>query len=135
MKSRAASAPNVSIVLPPATVWAHSGPTPAMNSTVLDRVQGFLNRKSVSHSVWPCWNSGPVPASSSSQFSTGVTSTAADGPKPAPPPFRLYSAVAPISRVAIPLPLRLSQGGPSARQHGESQQDWDWGHDGISRLQ
>jgi hypothetical protein len=47
---------------------------PNMNSTVSEKVKGFLKRKSVSHSVWPLLNSVVTPASSSSTSGIGVVS-------------------------------------------------------------
>ena len=51
-----------------------------MNSTLSDKVNGFLNRRSLSHWLWPLLNKGPVPISISSQSLIGSNSTAADGP-------------------------------------------------------
>src|ERR1019366_4130929 len=70
-----------------------------MNSTFFERVHGFLNRRSVSHSVECLRKSGVPPASSSSQFSMGVTSTAAVGPK-LDPPLRFQAAEPPSSSTA-----------------------------------
>src|SRR5580700_9423883 len=73
---------------------------PAMNSAFFDSVQGFLNRRSVSHSVECRLKSGVTPASSSSHFSIGVTSTATVGPKLAPAPVTLWEAAPPTSTTA-----------------------------------
>jgi hypothetical protein len=78
MKSRAPSAAMELVVLPLWRVWAHSGPTPHMNSAVFERVWGFLKRRSVSHSVWPRLKKGVRPASISSFSLMGVNSTARD---------------------------------------------------------
>src|SRR5580658_917837 len=71
-----------------------------MNSTFSERVHGFLNRRSVSHSVESRLKSGVTPASISSQLSIGVTSTAISGPKLVPLPVRLWLGAAPISIIA-----------------------------------
>src|SRR5580700_2399558 len=71
-----------------------------MNSTFSDSAQGFLKRRSVPHSVERRLKSGVTPASSSSQFSTGVTSTATSGPKPDPPPLIFQPAAPPSSITA-----------------------------------
>src|SRR5215469_1629932 len=71
-----------------------------MNSTVRERVQGFLNKRSVPHSVVLCPKLGVTPASSSSQFSIGVSSTAAVGPKLEVWSPRLRLGAAPISNTA-----------------------------------
>src|SRR6202008_4941728 len=71
-----------------------------MNSILGERVQGFLKRRSVLHSVEWRLNSGVTPASSSSHFSIGVTSTATVGPKLELPSVRLRSAAAPSSTTA-----------------------------------
>src|SRR5579872_1441019 len=73
---------------------------PAINSTVRESVQGFLNKRSVDHSV-VCWpRLGVTPASSSSHFSIGVTSTATVGPKLAVRSLRFQLGAAPISITA-----------------------------------
>src|SRR5580700_11415055 len=71
-----------------------------MNSTFGERVQGFLKRRSTSHSVEWEPKSGVTPASSSSQFSIGVTSTAAVGPKLDPPSLTFQLAAPPSSTIA-----------------------------------
>src|SRR5579863_2595440 len=71
-----------------------------MNSALRESVQGFLNRRSVSHSVELLPKSGVTPASSSSQFSIGVTSTATVGPKLDPPPLKFQFAAPPSSTTA-----------------------------------
>ncbi len=71
-----------------------------MISTRRDRVKGFLNSRSKSHSVWPRLNRGATPPSISSQPSIGVNSAASDGPAPTGPPFTPRSAAAPSSRIA-----------------------------------
>ncbi len=78
----------------------HSGPAPNMNSAFLEIVQGFLNRRSTSHSVEEREKSGVTPASSSSRFSIGVTSTAAVGPKLDPPALKFQFAAPPSSTTA-----------------------------------
>src|SRR5579871_3058465 len=75
-----------------------------MNSTFFERVHGFLNNTSVSHSTeWPegVWRekSGVTPASISSHFSIGVNSMAAVGPK-LEPPLTFQLGCAPSSRIA-----------------------------------
>src|ERR1700722_8672678 len=70
-----------------------------MNSACSERVQGFLKSRSVPHSVEVRLKSGVRPASSSSQFSMGVTSTATVGPEL--PSSRLREPAAPSSRTAI----------------------------------
>src|SRR5579863_1579592 len=97
MKSSATSAP---IFPTPAVVCVHSGPTPTMNSTVSDKVNGFLNRRSMSHSVWPPPKRGAMPASISSQSLIGVNSMAADGPKLVPPLRKPHSPAPAISTIA-----------------------------------
>src|SRR6266481_6237044 len=76
MKSRANSAP----VWVPSRENVHCGP-PTMNSTLSDRVKGFLKRRSVSHSLRPPWNMRAAPTSISGQSLMGVNSTATEGPK------------------------------------------------------
>src|ERR1700676_4898104 len=71
-----------------------------MNSALRERVHGFLNSRSVSHSVECDRNSAVTPASSSSQFSMGVTSTATEGPKLDPPSLRLQLPAPPSSITA-----------------------------------
>src|SRR5215469_6999915 len=71
-----------------------------MNSTFGDIVQGFLNKRSVLHSVECRLKSRVTPASSSSHFSIGVTSTATVGPNPDPPPLTFQLAAPPSSRTA-----------------------------------
>ena len=61
---------------------------------------GFLKSRSVSHSVEPFAKSGVTPASSSSQFFIGVTSTATAGPKDEPPPFTFQFPAPPASTIA-----------------------------------
>src|SRR6516225_6951885 len=73
---------------------------PAMNSTVRERVQGFLNKRSLAHSVVWCPKLGVTPASSSSQFSIGETSTATVGPKLEVRSFKFRLGAAPISITA-----------------------------------
>src|SRR5580693_1420032 len=72
-----------------------------MNSTFLVRVHGFLNRRSVSHSVELCAKAAVVPNSSSSQFSIGVISTAAVGPALQAVSLKFQLGAPPISRIAI----------------------------------
>src|SRR5579884_902332 len=74
---------------------------PAINSTVLERVQGFLNRRSLPHSVVCPPKVGVTPASISSQCSTGVISMATVGPALDDQSRRFQLPAAPISRTAI----------------------------------
>src|ERR1700739_1219396 len=71
-----------------------------MNSNLAEKVQGFLKRRSVLHSVECRLNSGVTPASSSSQFLIGVTSTPTVGPKLELFSVRLRSAAPPSSITA-----------------------------------
>src|ERR1700721_3015045 len=71
-----------------------------MNSALREMVQGFLNSRSVSHSVELRVKKGETPASSSSQFSIGVVSTAKFGANVAAPPVTFQLVAAPISRMA-----------------------------------
>src|ERR1035438_6217549 len=71
-----------------------------MNSSFFERVQGFLKRRSVSHSVEWRLKTAVTPASSSSQFSMGVTSTAAVGLKLDPQPLVFQPAAPPSSSIA-----------------------------------
>src|ERR1039458_7519816 len=73
---------------------------PNMNSALFESVQGFLNRRSVSHSVECRLKSDVTPTSSSKRFSIGVTSSATVGPKLEPSPVRLWDADPPISTTA-----------------------------------
>src|ERR1700761_2796425 len=72
-----------------------------MNSAVGDRVQGFLKRRSVSHSVEFRVKKGETPASISSQFSIGVVSAAKLGAKVAAPPVVFQLVAAPSSRMML----------------------------------
>lgn len=88
--TRTASPATEFAVRPFCLVRTHSGPTPNINSTLFESVHGFLNKRSVPHSVEWRVNSEVMPASSSSHLSIGVTSTAIVGPKletalPVPP--------------------------------------------------
>src|ERR1700688_5010375 len=85
-----------------------------MNSAFLDRVQGFLKRRSASHSVERCPKSVVTPPSSSSQFSIGVTSAATLGPKLDAPSLRLRPAAPPSSTIAAGS-LSLSLSGDCAK--------------------
>src|ERR1700678_3488936 len=71
-----------------------------MNSALREMVQGFLKSRSVSHSVELRVKKGETPASSSSQFSIGVVSTAKFGANVAAPPITFQLVAAPISRIA-----------------------------------
>ena len=51
IKSATASPATEFVVLLACLACIHSGPTPTINSVFLDRVQGFLKRKSVLHTV------------------------------------------------------------------------------------
>src|ERR1700691_5948238 len=74
---------------------------PNINSTLGEMSQGFLNNRSVPHSVECRRNSAAVPNSNSSQFFTGVTSTATEGPKLfEASPVTLRNAAAPTSTTA-----------------------------------
>ncbi len=101
MKSSTASPANELVVTPFCLEWSHAGPTPTMNSAFGDRVHGFLNSRSTSHSVERRAKSGVTPASSSSQFSIGVTSTATSGPKLDTGFFKSRAAAAPSSTIAM----------------------------------
>src|SRR5579864_8744959 len=74
-----------------------------MNSTFFESVQGFLNRRSTSHSVEWRLKIGVTPASSSSHFSMGVTSTATVGATFDPPEVIFQPAAAPSSTTATSL--------------------------------
>src|ERR1700733_15496229 len=75
-----------------------------MNSTFGLRSQGFLNRKSVLHSVEWRPNDDVTPISNSSQFRIGVNSTATVGPKLDPGSLTLQPGAAPISSIAAGSP-------------------------------
>src|SRR5580698_5606384 len=100
MKSPASSPDMELLVVAFCLRWTHSGPTPTINSALRDSVQGFLNSRSVSHSVELCVKKGDTPASISSQFSIGVVSTAKFGANVAAPPIKFQLVAAPISRIA-----------------------------------
>src|SRR5580658_5704055 len=72
-----------------------------MNSAFEDSVQGFLKRKSVSHSVEFRVKKGETPASISSQSSIGVVSAARFGAKLAAPPVVVQLVAAPSSRMTL----------------------------------
>src|ERR1700678_3017590 len=107
MKSSTASPAIEFAVTPDCRVCTHSRPAPAMNSTLLDSVQGFLNRRSRLHSIEWRLNKDVTPASNSSHFSIGVNSIAAVGPKldalsvsarlPAPPNSRIAAGSGSLS--------------------------------------
>src|ERR1700741_1164083 len=86
-----------------------------MNSILGERVQGFLKRRSVLHSVEWRLNSGVTPASSSSHFSIGVTSTATVGPKLELPSVRLRSAAPPSSTTATSFSVDCAKTFPAQR--------------------
>src|SRR5215472_14190991 len=88
-----------------------------MNSTFGDIVQGFLNKRSVLHSVERQLKSGVTPASSSSHFFIGVTSTATVGPNPDPPPLTFQLAAPPSSMTATDSFCSLSTDCPNAFPH------------------
>src|SRR5215469_18357861 len=71
-----------------------------MNSIFLERRQGFLKSRSALHSVEWRLKSGVTPASSSSQCSIGVTSTATVGPKPDAAFLRFHAPAPPSSSTA-----------------------------------
>src|ERR1700679_3356172 len=71
-----------------------------MNSAFFENVQGFLKRKSASHSVEFRVKKGDTPASSSSQFSIGVHSAARFGANVAAPPLKFQLVDAPTSKIA-----------------------------------
>src|ERR1039458_2917088 len=73
---------------------------PSMNSAFRDIVHGFLKSRSVSHSAELRVQKGDTPASSSSQFSTGVISAARFGANVAAPPLRFQLVAAPSSMMA-----------------------------------
>src|SRR5690349_1261319 len=100
MKSGATSTLTEFVVTPLLLECTHSGPAPIMNSTVFDSVHGFLNSKSTLHSVECRAKSGVTPASSSSRFSMGVTSTAAVGPKLRDASLTFQAAAPPSSTTA-----------------------------------
>src|SRR5580693_7828324 len=100
MKSSTASPLMEFVVTPYFFVCTHWGPTPIIKSTLFDSVQGFLNSRSTSHSVVCLLKSGVTPASSSSHFSIGVTSTATVGPKAEPPSLTFQLAAPPNSTMA-----------------------------------
>lgn len=100
MKSPAASPAIELEVFPSCLVRTHSGPTPSMNSALRESVHGFLNSRSVSHSVVRPPKKGDTPTSNSSQFSIGVVSAARFGAKEAAPPVTVQLVAAPISRIA-----------------------------------
>jgi hypothetical protein len=100
MKSATASPLTEFVGTPYLVVRTHSGPMPTMNSAFFDSVQGFLNRRSTSHSVECRLKSDVTPASSSKRFSIGVTSTATVGPKLDPSPVTLCEADPPTSITA-----------------------------------
>src|ERR1039458_6902754 len=74
---------------------------PSMNSAFRDIVHGFLKSRSVSHSVDLRVQKGDTPASSSSQFSIGVTSAARFGANVAAPPLKFQLVAAPSSTMAM----------------------------------
>src|SRR5438045_7583317 len=98
MKSGAISALIEFLCMPDRFVRTHAGPTPIMNSTFLEMSHGFLNRRSVSHSVECRANCGVTPTSSSSQRLIGVNSTATVGPRLDPPPFTFQFPTPPSKR-------------------------------------
>src|ERR1017187_102546 len=87
-----------------------------MNSTVRESVQGFLNKRSVAHSVAWCAKLGVTPASSSSQFSIGETSTATVGPTLQVCCFRFQLGAAPISITATSSAVFVSSADACPRQ-------------------
>src|ERR1700733_23362 len=72
-----------------------------MNSAFGDSVQGFLKRKSVSHSVEFRVKKGEMPTSISSRSSIGVVSAARLGAKLAAPPVVVQLVAAPSSRMTL----------------------------------
>jgi len=72
-----------------------------MNSTLLDNVHGFLNRRSVVQDVDWWLNVGVVPISVSSHPSMGVNSTATVGLRDFPESVILQLGAAPTSTIAI----------------------------------
>jgi hypothetical protein len=91
-----------------------------MNSTRFEKLHGFLKRKSTSHSLECRANRRVNPASNSSQFSMGVTSTAAVGPKLDAPSLRLQLGAPPSSRIAAG---SLSISSPDALLEPKSKDD------------
>src|SRR6266568_115656 len=78
----------------------HIGPSPIMNSVVSERVNGFLNTTSPSHSETPRRNSRAPPISTSTQSLIRLNSTAAEGPRLNLPPGKPHSPAAPSAMTA-----------------------------------
>src|SRR5215813_14891028 len=78
----------------------HTGPRPIMNSVVSDRVNGFLNTTSPSHSETPRRNSRAPPTSTSTQSLIKLSSTAAEGPRLNLPPGKPHSPAPPSESTA-----------------------------------
>src|SRR3977135_2188937 len=76
------------------------GPRPIMNSVVSERVNGFLNTTSPSHSEIPRRNSPAPPTSTSTQSLIRLNSTAAEGPRLNLPPGKPHSPAAPSAMTA-----------------------------------
>src|SRR6266576_400064 len=78
----------------------HIGPSPIMNSVVSDRVNGFLNTMSASHSELPRRNSFAPPTSTSTHSLIRANSTATEGPRLNLPPGKPHSPAGPTERTA-----------------------------------
>src|SRR5262249_32392631 len=85
---------------PSPVVYEYAGPTPIMNSTLSDSVNGFLNINSVPYAVWRRLNNEEPLISISSQSLMTPNSTPSLGPTLASHPGWLHSAAAPISTTA-----------------------------------
>src|SRR5262249_27831968 len=95
------SSPNSAATLEPSpVVYEYAGPTPIMNSTLSDSVNGFLNMSSVPYSVWRRLNNEEPLISISSQSLMTPNSTPSLGPTLASHPGWLHSSAAPISTTA-----------------------------------
>src|SRR5215469_6721495 len=117
MKSTTASAASAFLDVPNSLVYTQDGPMPAMTSAFFERVQGFLNRTSVPHSVEYREKLGVTPISISSQPSIGSNSRATVGPPFDVRSVRFRPAEAPISRTAVgPFPPS-SAGAPGVRNN------------------
>src|SRR5215510_6599620 len=80
--------------------FVHIGPRPIMNSAVSERVNGFRNTTSPSHSETPRLNSRAPPISTSTQSLIRLNSTAAEGPRLNLPPGKPHSPAAPSATTA-----------------------------------
>src|SRR5436305_858314 len=80
--------------------FVHIGPRPIMNSVVSERLNGFRNTTSPSHSEIPRRNSRAPPISTSTQSLIKLNSTAAEGPRLNLPPGKPHSPAAPSAMTA-----------------------------------